>query len=309
MIYTFKGNQKMKKILAFVAGATMTIVTWAAPQTVQMVWPFNPGSAQAVMFRHVIDTANQSQQKYQFVFANKPGGGGTVAAQAVLAEKNLTVLISTSSFYVRPMMYTESHDIGRFSLISSVCENTPIGIFSRRYRTLAEARAVPLTVGVLPGSITELVTDTMRKNNPGLQITPVPYKGTPEATTDMMGGHIDASLDFLDAAVMSRLTADVSVIGVTGAKSFPNAPSFSSLEVKGLDNLTNSYYAFVPATTDSSVKQELAVIFFKSMPPVVKQLCDEHKGSVGKTPVDQLDQLHKNNIKTWQQLTQGIVLR
>ena len=130
----------MKKIIATLLVCFSTLTSWANTQTVQVVWPFAPGSTQAVMIRSLIESANQQQNQYQFVFVSKPGAGGAIAANYVLTSPTLTVLASSSSFYSRPMMYSESHDPEQFKMIGAVCMHSPLALFSRKYSTIKDLK-------------------------------------------------------------------------------------------------------------------------------------------------------------------------
>jgi tripartite-type tricarboxylate transporter receptor subunit TctC len=299
----------MKKFI--IALATMAMLSFSATaaatnQVVQVVWPFAPGSAQATRVRHLIESANQQQQRFQFVFVHKPGAGGTIAANYTSSASTLTVLASSDSFYTRPMMYHESHDLNKFLLVNAICSKSPLAMFSRKYSTVPELKAQNVTVGVIPGSVTQLFVQQLSRNNPGFKFTEVPYKGTTEATTDMLGKHIDASVDLIGQDALARLLPGTSVVGITGNRSLPNMPSMASQQIRGVDQLTMSYYLFVPATVDSVVTQELTQIFNAAINDAVRKTCADESGVVEIVTADKTKQLHQANIKRWQDLTQGI---
>jgi tripartite-type tricarboxylate transporter receptor subunit TctC len=296
----------MKKIIAAAAVALSCLAANANPQPVQIVWPFAPGSTQAVMFRNLIESANQQQSKYQFVFVNRPGAGGAIAANYTTAANSLTVLASTSSFYTRPLMYNESHDPEQFRLASAICLQSPLAMFSRKYSSFNDLKNNTVTVGINPGSVTQLFTRLLVQHNPELKFTDVPYKGTPEATTDMLGRHIDTSIDLLSVGNLARLAPDTAVIGISGTRNLANMPSFSSLKVKGLDNLTNNYYVFVPRSVDIATTQELSRIFNSAINEAVRESCNNERGVVEIVPFDRAEKLHQTNQAQWRQITQGI---
>ena len=297
----------MKKIIAAAAVVLSCLSAKANTQPVQVVWPFAPGSTQAVMVRNLIESANQQQSKYQFVFVGKPGAGGAIAANYTASANTLTVLASTSSFYTRPLMYHESHDPEQFRLVSAICLHSPLAMFSRKYTAFNDMKNNDVTVGINPGSVTQLFTRLLAQHNPELKFTEVPYKGTPEATTDMLAKHIDASIDLLSVGNLARLTPDTAVVGITGTRSLPNMPSLSSLKVKGLNNLTNNYYIFVPRNTDQALAQELNRIFNTAINEAVRESCSNERGLTELVPFDRTEKLHQTNQTQWRQITQGIV--
>lgn len=295
----------MKKVFAAVS-MLFSLAAQASPQIVEMVWPFAAGSSQATMFRNLLESANQQQSQYRFIFTNKPGAGGAIAANYSATATTLTVLASTSSFYTRPLMYHASHDPQQFRLISAVCVNSPVAMFSRRYSSLAALKTNDVTVGIIPGSITQLFTHLLVQHNPGLKFIDIPYKGTPEATTAMLGNQIDASIDLLSTTNLSRLTPDTTVIGISGTRNIANISSFSSLKIQGLENLTNSYYVFVPRSVDLSTAQELNRIFNSAINPTVRENCNDENGDVETVLFDHTEKLHQINQTRWRQITQGI---
>lgn len=295
----------MKKLIATTA-MILAGLAQAESLPVQVVWPFAPGSTQATMVRNIIDSANKQQNKYQFVFISKPGAGGTIAANYVTNSNSLAVLASTSSFYIRSMMYYESHDPEQFSLVNTVCSHSPLVMFSRKYSSFKELKNHDITVGIIPGSITQLLTKLVAQNNPDIKFTEVPYKGTPEATTDMLAKHIDASVDLLSAGNLARIGADTSIIGITGTRSINGLPTMSSFKVKGLENLTNSYYLFLPKTAETAVVKEFNSIFNKAITETVRDSCNNEKGVVELLAVENAEQLHQTNLNQWKLITRGI---
>jgi tripartite-type tricarboxylate transporter receptor subunit TctC len=296
----------MKKLITLFVTAILSLSAWASPQVVQVVWPFSPGGTHAAMIRHLIDSTNHQQNKYQFVFVNKPGAGGTIAANYTSHAATLTVLASSSSFYSRPMMYRESHTADQFQLISGYCARVPMAMISRKYNKLSDLETQPSTIGIIPGSVTQLFSDTLTKRNSIYKFVNVPYKGTLEATTDMLGKHIDISVDFVNSSTLVRLTPDTTILGITGSRELPNMPTLEKQGLKGFRDLTVGYYMFVPATVDSVVAQELTQIFNAAINDAVRESCTNESGVVEIVTADKTKQLHQANIKQWRDLTQGI---
>lgn len=292
-------------ILATVLGISAQAAV--AAQTVQVVWPFSPSSSNAVMVRNLIEAANKQQNKYNFVFNNKPGAGGTVGAMTVADEPGLAVLISTSSFYTRPLLFKDSHNVDQFSLINDFCGNQPLGIFSKRYKNMADMSRAgkEITIGVNPGAITSLVNRTINKNNK-INFVEIPYKGTPEATSDMMGGHVESAVEFIGPMALARMTQDVNVVGITGQRNIGKFVTFQSQGIKGLENVVHGHYIFVKKSTPDAVKQELNAIFNTAFVDSVRQVCESDQGQLTAVPYSQTDALNNRLRENWRQLTQGM---
>lgn len=278
-----------------------------AQKTVQVVWPFAAGSSQANMVRSVIDSANAQQSKYKFIFTHKPGAGGAVAAQYVADLKELAVLAHTSSFYIRPQLYKESHNVDDFNMVTLICAEQPLAIFSKKINRLSDLQGKEIKIGIIPGSITSLVTRSIKRENLDIKVIEIPYKGTPEATTDMLGGHIEGSVDFIGTSVTSRFGNDIKILGITGKRSINSYPTFESLRVKGLENVTNDYFFFVSKSIDVAERQELNSILTNAYTEKTKFFCEDDFGQLVKTPFNQVDVINQFHKQRWEKLTSGVV--
>ena len=296
----------MKKIFALFLMTVVSLVSQAQP-VINVVWPFSISSADANMTRALIDQANQQQTKYKFVFLSKQGAGGTIAAGQVLDNPTNHVLISSSSFYVRPMLYKESHDATQFNLINTICHGKPLAIFSKKYASLKEIGNKEISIGINNGSIVQLVSRGVKAGS-NFKIVEVPYKGTPEANKDVLGGHLDASVDFVGPATFSRFPTNtkVNVLGITGNVSHPGMPTFKSQGIEGLDILVSNYNIFVSKTLPVAQQQELNIIFNNAFNEGVRENCEDDFGQLIKSSYTQAGKLHQDNIIAWRRLTQGM---
>lgn len=295
----------MKKLLTLLL-LSFASIAFAESIPVNIHWPFAVGSPQANMVRGLIETANTQQTKYNFVFSHKPGAGGSIAARSVTPNQ-LSVLASTSSFYIRPLLYKDSHDINDYGMVAEMCTAQPLAIFSKKYKSVNDFNK-SVTIGVIPGSITTLVTRSLSKSNSHLNIVEVPYKGTTEATTDLLGGHVDGSVDFIGKAVLARFDSTVNVVGVTGTKRIGSYATFESMGAKGLTGITNDYFLFVHRSVDEPTRKELNSIFRQAInnSARVKELCTDDFGTVANTPYEQLATINTGNAAKWAKLASGM---
>jgi tripartite-type tricarboxylate transporter receptor subunit TctC len=291
----------MKKTLTALAMALTAFTASATPKTVEVVWPFAPGGTQATMIRHLLENANATQKDYQFLFVNKPGAGGSIAANSVANANSLTVLASAATFYTRPLLYKESHDVDKFNMLTPVCENAPFGLFSKKYKSLSDMKGKEVSVGIIPGSPGHIFSVALAKAFKDVKIVEVPYKDTVAASTDMLGQHVDASIDLLSVGTIERMPQDVSIVAVSGTEKFGNAET-----AKSLSDMTAGYWFFIPKTVDKNVQRDLNKIFTSSFDAKVRSACAAEKGTVNLVPFDKLDSLHENHKKNWKNLTAGI---
>jgi tripartite-type tricarboxylate transporter receptor subunit TctC len=284
------------------AAITSTVV---AAETVKVYWPFSAASPQAVMIRELLISANENQNKYKFVFTLQQGAGGSVAANAVQKDSNLSLLASTSSFFIRPELYENSHNVSDFSMISTVCLGQPLGLLSKNNNLLNIAEK-EFTIGIIPGSVTSLVAIALMENNKEFSLRLVPFKSTPAATASMLGGHIDSNIDFVGKLTVNKLSDNTSVVGITGHQDKGKYQTFESLGILGLTEIVNDYFIFAPNSVNESVKKELNEILNKSINNKVTEICQDAFGDTYQLPYQEATQFQKTKEDIWKRITSTI---
>ena len=87
---------------------SLSISAAAAAQTVTVYWPFGIGDPVVTHLRALVDKTNQIQNEYNFLIVAVPGAGGAIAARKTLTSQEPAVLATTSAFFVRPMLFSDS---------------------------------------------------------------------------------------------------------------------------------------------------------------------------------------------------------
>jgi tripartite-type tricarboxylate transporter receptor subunit TctC len=240
-----------------------------AKETITIIWPFNIGSNQANTLRAIITEANAAQSDYELVLDNKPGAGGVVAANYVIAHPHNTVLAMSSSFFIRPNFATPVYSVDSFTPVFIQATGSPIAVLSKRYSSYQD---VPLTndttvgtagVGTISDLVAANITNARR----------IPYPSMIAADKDVMGQHIDLSTDFLgDIGGLIEGNA-VNVLGITGTKTIGNMKP-----LKGFEKLVANYGIYASTEMPDSTVQALHVLLGKvnNAPRVVESYNRDH---------------------------------
>jgi tripartite-type tricarboxylate transporter receptor subunit TctC len=271
-----------------------------ATETVEVVWPFALGNNQANIIRVMIDNANKSQTKYQFVFVSKQGAGGIVAANYVLASTKTVIFANSSSFYLTPLFNKQGYEVDQFAILSRMCIDRPLVMFSKNINKLTDKE---VTVSVTPATIQALVPLTIKQKTPSFRYIEVPFKSGPDGTIAMLSGVVDVSVDWLGASTsVVTSTNGVGIVGITGIRNINNLPL-----LPGTDSLTGDVFLFLPKSVDNIVYKELFAIFQNSQSDQSDTFCKNDFGRPTKTEWASVNKLHSENKTKWQKLATGVV--
>jgi tripartite-type tricarboxylate transporter receptor subunit TctC len=216
---------------------------------IRIVNPFPPGSPVDVVARLV---AQQLQQAWgeSVVVDNKGGAGGTLGAELVARAPadGYTLLVTSSSTHViapalrREMPYDAVKDFVPIALIAygpTVVVVHP----SLPVKTLAEfvqyAKDHPGKVAYAssgPGTILHLSGELFQSRT-GTVLLHVPYRGAVPASTDLLGGQVQAMFDSISNAAPQVQAGKLRALAVMTPQRSPLLPGVPTAAEAGFDGL------------------------------------------------------------------------
>jgi tripartite-type tricarboxylate transporter receptor subunit TctC len=227
-----------------VAGAAIlmssAVLAQAYPnKPVRIVVPFTPGSSTDITARMVGErlTAVLGQP---FVVENRPGAGGRLGAEIVAkaAPDGHTLLVHSSAHTATPALYkdipynTEADFAGVTPLVNlpNVMVTAPDSRLKSVKAVIDYAKANPgkLTIASAGAGSGAHMNAEKFSARAGITHTHVPYRGTPEALTDIMAGRVDiffAPLNSAMAYVKDNRVFAVAVGTAQRADALPNVPT------------------------------------------------------------------------------------
>lgn len=256
----------MSKILAALLAA-LTLTVAQARENITIYYAWGPGDSVANYHRTIANEANKIQDKYNFVFDTKPGAGGAIASNHVLATPN-SILAHSTAFFVRPVVYpNESYDLSKFKEQYVHCM-APMAVTSTKYKTVKDVPA-NASVGISGlGVTTHLAAVELQKKYPQLNI--IPFKSTNDSMLSMVSGQTDLHIGFIsEAEQWSKENKDsdrkVTVLGITGTKV---VNGYTPLVKQGFDasfaNMNVGHHMLVPTTVSEEQRKEFNAIFAKA---------------------------------------------
>ena len=211
---------------------------------------FTPGGGPDVTARYIAQKLAESW-KQQVVVDNRPGAGGTVAAQtAATANPDGYTLLSVSSAHaVAPAIYAKlpyaMRDLAGVTQ-SAVSKYLLVVAPSARVKSVKElialARAKPgqlnfSSAGV--GSGTHFAGELF-KSLAAIDVVHVPYKGIPEALTDAMTGRVEFFMSPIANAVNLVREGKLRALGVSSRERdqlVPDLPTIAESGVPGYESI------------------------------------------------------------------------
>jgi tripartite-type tricarboxylate transporter receptor subunit TctC len=252
----------IKKILLTALVAVSSIAYSA--ETVLVAWPFGIGDSTAGYSRMATEEVNKLQNKYTFVFEQRSGAGGTIAAQATLNSKGPAILSTSSAFFVRGSFYPDSYNFADFRPMVVECV-APAVLVSKNYTTLKgldpNKTYTVATTGI--GVTTHLIANEIKKVYPNFKM--VPYQSAGAAMKDTVAGTVDFDLAFLGDSKEFRDAKLVTAVAVTGPRTVEGIPPLSSFGVASADKLELPHWIAVTAATDPALVKEWRGYYLKAL--------------------------------------------
>jgi tripartite-type tricarboxylate transporter receptor subunit TctC len=270
---------KMKKMVfaACVAVGAVALQGTAMAQEkfpskpIRMLVPFSPGSATDFLARLVGQKMSEHWGQ-QVVVDNRPSAGGVIASQLLLsaAPDGHTLMMVSIGHAVNASLYTKLpydtvKDFAGVTLVADV-PNVLIATPSLGLKNvtdlikLAKSKPGQMNYGSAGvGSGTHMNGEEF-KLAAGIDVVHVPYKGTPEAITNVISGAVQYFFAPITAAVPMVKSGKVTGLAVTTKARSPVLPEVPTIAESGLPGFEfNLWTALLgPAKMPNDVKEKVA---------------------------------------------------
>ena len=264
---------RFPKWIAAIALCAAQTAAWAQgwpAKSVRIVVPFTPGSGTDIMARTVSDKLT-GQLGQPVVVENRPGAGGTIGAGLVAKADpdGYMILVHSSSYTVTPSTYKNlSYDTLRdltgvvpLGLLPNVLVIAPSKGIRSVKELVAAAKAKPgsmnsASVGI--GSATHLNAERFRLGA-GIDVVNVPFKGTPEALTEVITGRVDYYFCPVNAVLPFLKDGKVRGLAVGSTKRSLALPELPTTLEAGVPNSDYNFWVgmFAPAKTPRDIVNRL----------------------------------------------------
>lgn len=261
----------IKSLLALALGVVLAAP--AIAQTIEgpirMIVGFSPGGGVDALARI---TAQQLEKNLgtSVIVENKPGAGGTLAADYVARSTtpNTTILFGDSSLLVAPFIYPSVRydltrdllplaTVGEATLALAVKAEHPA---SNLQEFLVLAKQSPEAVAyssVGVGSLHHLAGELLADQE-GLKLLHVPYRGGAQASQALVSNDVEMAISSL-ASIMPLVNANkVRLLSVLSDTRFPTLPDVPTVRESVSEyEATPSLFIMAPAKMDPTIADAL----------------------------------------------------
>ena len=195
-------------------------VTLATAQQLEVIVPLPPGGPVDSIARAIAKELKNSMG-IDAVVSNHPGADGIIAGQKFFAKSHIPnkILLSSSGVTVYPKVLKKPNSyfdsIDDYDMIGPIATNPMLIIVNsnsriKNYKDFIEvAKKEPIMCATSSSAFTFFIRTFAARNN--LKIEPVPFKGTIDTLTNLIGGNIECGIDtpigYIEFAKTGKLTA------------------------------------------------------------------------------------------------------
>jgi tripartite-type tricarboxylate transporter receptor subunit TctC len=254
---------------------------------VTMIVPFAAGGPTDTIARVIGESMGRSLGQ-SVIIENVTGAGGTIAATRVAraTPDGYTLDLATwSTHVVTPVIYQLQYDVFRDFDPVAWLTKTPLLLVSKTdipannlKELIAWLKADPNAVLLGSAGGTDQVAGYLLKQQIGVEIQVVPYRGLAPAMQDVLAGRIDLLFDQPSDAMPQIHNGSIKGYAVTAEKRAAVAPEIPTVDEAGLPglHLTPWHSLWVPKGTPKDVVAKLNAAAADALadPAVRKRLSD-----------------------------------
>lgn len=244
---------------------------------IRMVVPFPPGSITDVVARS-LGKAMADDLGQPVVVENKPGANGIIGTHDVARAKPdgytlVVVGVSTAASGVslfKDLPYNPATDLAPIGAVAEtpyLLVGSPRMPGSKVSDLFAYGAQHPGKLTYAYGSGSAQVFGAKLASMGKINVTPVPYRGGPQALTDVIGGTVDLTFTDLANGLQQARAGKVKTYGVSTPERFPLAPDIPTLNETGAAgfDLTVWFGLMGPAGLPAPVVERLSQSLGKAL--------------------------------------------
>ena len=307
---------------ACAAGAAYAQTLAYPTKSIRMIIALAPGGGVDTTGRFIAQKLS-SMWVQPVVPDNRPGAGGSIAAEAVVraAPDGYTLLMTSSGLTITPSIMKLAFDTAKDLLPVTLAVISP-GVLvvhpavpvKNVKELVAFAKAKPDELFYSssgPGSAQHL-TIALFSQMTGLKMTHVPYKGTAPSITDVVGGRIALTVASVISTRPMFTSGKLRALAVVGTKRTPALPEFPTVAESGVPGfgVDNWYALFLPGGANKAIAVKLQETVSRIVlePETHKLLLAQGLDAVGSSQ-EEFAKVYAGEFAKWAKVVRAIGLQ
>jgi tripartite-type tricarboxylate transporter receptor subunit TctC len=284
---------------------------------ITLVVPFPPGGGNDAMARIMADRLSTGLGQ-TVVVDNRGGGGGVVGTRSVIkaAPDGYTLLLGhTGSVSINPTLYRNAgFDTRRDFVPIGLIATMPLALLTHpsvQAKTVGElialAKANPgkLILASSSRGTGSYMCAEMFMHVAGVKMNLVPYKGTAQTLTDLIGGHTQVTFTVIPPALGNIQSGKLRALAVTSPKRstlLPDVPTAAETGLPGFDVVLN-YGLLAPAGTPRPIIDKINQAMRVALgDPEVKKRISADGAEVASSTPDEYGAIIERDLTRWGEL-------
>lgn len=281
----------------------------------RMVVPFPPGGAADLIGRIVAQRLSE-QVGQQVIVENRAGASGNIGAEAVARAPadGYTLLMGALTSHAinytlerRGLRYDLERDLSPITIVATVpyVLVTHPSVPARSIQEfVAYARAKPghLSYGSSGAGAPQRLAAEMFRLRTGIELVHVPYKGSGQVITDLVGGQILVAFESVPAALPHIRGEKLRALAVTTMARVPMLPEVPTMPEAGLSNfeVSSTFGILAPARTPRPLIERLHAEITRvvHLPDVKERFLQQGAFTVSTTPEQAAERI-RSEIAMW----------
>ncbi len=238
----------MKRIATLIAGALLATATWAQDypsRPIRIVVPFSPGGAVDGPTRVIAQELGR-RLKQQVIVENKPGAGATIGSEMVAKSPadGYTLLLASQTNAISATLYPRLNfaPLDDFIGISLLGREPGVLVVHPAFpaKNLAELIALAkhkpghLNYASSGNGSGQHLFMAQMASMAGIELTHVPYRGSGQATTDLLAGTVPMAMPGTAGMVTHIKSGKLRALAVSSSTRSPQLPEVPTLAEAGL---------------------------------------------------------------------------
>jgi len=292
------------------AGAALAQPSYPS-KPIRMVVPYPAGGGTDTVGRMIGQRLSEAWGQ-PVVVDNKPGASGMLGNDTVAKAPadGYTVLLAITALIQSPSLYKRTpYDVAKdFTPVSLIAKSSDLFVVPNRVQAntlrefIALAKAGKLSYGSYGNGTSSHLHGELFKQQAGIDLAHIPYKGAAPLVNDLLGGQVDSAFVDVTSAYPYLNSGKFKILGITGTQRYKALPNVATFAEQGLQGFEPSgwFALFLPANAPRDVTARLAAEATRivKLPEITQRLAGMGLQPVGSSP-QELASVVANDTPKW----------